>query len=122
MRARVAKDAESVLDAIRGGGPSSARQLAGATGLNDGRVRFALAYLLGARAVAEIEPEHGGFATRWAVTQSPEFDHTYAAIEDVVETLVGVVERTPRPIRSAVEQCLTWMNAALRRIDGEPVD
>jgi len=137
-------DAAALLDAITFADAGlTVRELTTATGLNKGRTREGLSFLLGAGDVScAMEPERGGMGHRgrcpaqvWRVASGdgahwqtwvrpvkgeiPGFDHVYAAIEDAVDELAEIRPRLPRALRNSVEFCQVWLDRAIALIDGE---
>jgi hypothetical protein len=127
-------DAAEVLDAITSAPDGlTVREITDSTTIRQGRAREALAYLLGASSVTcATEPGRGatvsgtkGPAQVWRVAEPdslPPFDHVYAAIEDVQETISEVWASAPSGLRNRLECCMAWLGRAIKRIDGEPVD
>ena len=121
MHERLAEDARKLAAVLRSG-PASAKQLCSTTALSHGRVRIALAYLLGGATIRG----KGGNPTTWSMVgelpPEPEFDHVYAAIEDCEETLAEVWREAPTPLRHRLECCMVWLKEAREQIDGEADD
>ena len=121
-------DAAALLDAITSADAGlTVRELTTSTGLNKGRTREGLAFLLGAGDVScAMEPERGGMGHRgrcpsqvWRAQEAPKFNHVYAAIEDAVDELAELWPKMPRALRNSVECCQVWLARALALIDGD---
>jgi hypothetical protein len=128
-------DAVEILDAVTSSPDGlTVRAITDLTGIRQGRAREALAYLLGASSVtcateqnrgATVVSSGSGPAQVWRVASQgalPPFDHVYAAIEDVQETLAQIWSKAPHVLRHRIERCMVWLERALKRIDGETVD